>query len=106
MKFKPNGWQLNIAVETPSRREVKSRQVPANDDLFGLTDFHGFSETAQSEIKRSERCGRGFAVLGFDINEMKQLDARYDDNKIANKWFLTRLFFLALQLPVASCWVQ
>jgi len=97
-----NGWQLNTAVETPPRCEVKSQQEPAIDELSGLTDYSGLPEAVKSEIKRSERGGPGFAVLALDLNEMKQIDARYDDDQIANKWFLTRLFFLPRQLPAAS----
>jgi len=74
MKFRLGGWQLNAAEETLCMREVKIRQMPASDVLIGLPNYHGLSETVKSEIKRSERNGREFAVLVFDLKEMKQIN--------------------------------
>jgi|SRR5580704_1952669 diguanylate cyclase (GGDEF)-like protein len=58
-------------------REAKIRQIPASDVLSGLANCHGLFETVKSEIKRSERSGREFAVLIFDLNGMKQINTCY-----------------------------
>jgi diguanylate cyclase (GGDEF)-like protein len=77
MKFKLNGWQLKKVEEAPRGCEVELRQIPAIDGLTGLANYQGLSETVESEIKRSKRSGRDFAVLVFDLNGMKQINGRH-----------------------------
>jgi diguanylate cyclase (GGDEF)-like protein len=63
--------------DVPCSREVKIRQIPGIDELTGLADCHELSESVKSEIKRSKRSGRDFAVLVFDLNGRKQTNARH-----------------------------
>jgi len=84
MKFKFNGWKLNILRESSVRGraehrhrihsayEVKPRQISTFSALTGLANCPGLSETVESEIKRSKRSGLDFAVLVFELNGMKQ----------------------------------
>jgi diguanylate cyclase (GGDEF)-like protein len=77
MMFKLSGWQLNTAEEVLCMREAKLRQIPAIDELTGLANYHGLSKTVKSEIKRSKRSGREFAVLVFDLKGMEQTNTCY-----------------------------
>ena len=45
--------------------------------LTGLANYHGLSETLESEIKRSERTARAFAVLIFDLDGMKRINDKH-----------------------------
>src|ERR1700692_3468789 len=50
------------------------RHLAATDTLTGLANYRTLSETLESEIKRSDRTGRAFAVLLFDLNGMKRIN--------------------------------
>jgi diguanylate cyclase (GGDEF)-like protein len=50
------------------------RYLAATDTLTGLANYRRLSETLESEIKRSDRTGRAFAVLIFDLNGMKRIN--------------------------------
>lgn len=77
MMFKLSGWQLNTAAEVSYMREAKLRQLPAIDKLTGLANYHGLSKAVQSEIKRSKRSGREFAVLVCDLKGTEQINTCY-----------------------------
>jgi diguanylate cyclase (GGDEF)-like protein len=50
----------------------------ATDAITGLANYRRLSETIESEIKRSERTARTFAVLVFDLEGMKQINDSQD----------------------------
>jgi len=50
------------------------RHLAATDELTGLATYRKFSETLESEIKRSDRTTRAFALLIFDLNGMKRIN--------------------------------
>jgi diguanylate cyclase (GGDEF)-like protein len=77
MKFGLNGWQLNTVDEARYGHEVELRQIPAIDELTGLANYRGLSETVETEIKRSKRSGRDFAVLVFGLNGMRQINGGF-----------------------------
>ncbi len=77
MNFKHSAWQLIAVEKAPGWCGAKLRQEPAIDKLTGLVNYHGLSETVKSEIKRSNRSGRDFAMLLFELNGMQQINARY-----------------------------
>ena len=62
---------------TPQRAEDRLRHLAATDALTGLANYRRLSETVESEIKRSERTARAFAVLIFDLNGMKRINDRH-----------------------------
>jgi len=76
MKVKLSVWKLSTMGDALCRRGVKLRQISSIDDLTVLADCKGLSETVKSEIKRSKRSGRDFAVLVFDLNGKKQTNTR------------------------------
>src|ERR1700730_9533778 len=50
----------------------------ALDALTGLANYRRLSETIESEIKRSERTARTFAVLIFDLDGIKKINDSHD----------------------------
>ena len=84
MKFKLNRWKLKILGETLVRGRAKHRhrthpayevelgQISTFNAFTALANCPGPSETVESEIKRSKRSGRDFAVLVFEVNGIEQ----------------------------------
>src|ERR1700686_3367705 len=62
---------------TPQRAEDRLRHLAATDALTGLANYRRLNEALESEIKRSERTGRAFAVLIFDLNGMKRINDQH-----------------------------
>lgn len=77
-KGSPEGCEI-IAEDVTSQRasEDHLRHLAATDALTGLANYRRLSEELASEIKRSDRTGRAFAVLMFDLDGMKQINDRY-----------------------------
>ena len=71
----PDGCEM-IAEDVTARRasEDHLRHLAATDALTGLANYRKLSETLESEIKRSQRTARSFAVLMFDLNGMKRIN--------------------------------
>jgi diguanylate cyclase (GGDEF)-like protein len=63
-----------------AREEEVNQNAPtaATDAMTGLANYRRLSETIESEIKRSERTARTFAVLIFDLDGMKQINDSHD----------------------------
>jgi len=53
------------------------RQLAARDPLTGLANYRRLAEVLDMEIKRSERTGREFAVLLFDLDGLKKINDRH-----------------------------
>ncbi|HUJ40592.1 MAG TPA: GGDEF domain-containing protein [Candidatus Acidoferrales bacterium] len=53
------------------------RQMASSDPLTGLANFRRLVDVVESEIQRSSRSGRPFAVLLFDLNGLKQINDRF-----------------------------
>jgi diguanylate cyclase (GGDEF)-like protein/PAS domain S-box-containing protein len=68
-----------IAEDVTAQRasEEHLRRLAATDALTGLANYRRLSEVLESEIKRSDRTGRAFAVLVFDLDGMKKINDRY-----------------------------
>jgi len=75
----PDGCEI-IAEDVTAQRasEDHLRHLAATDALTGLANYRRLSETIESEIKRSERTARTFAVLVFDLDGMKQINDSQD----------------------------
>jgi diguanylate cyclase (GGDEF)-like protein/PAS domain S-box-containing protein len=71
----PDGCEI-IAEDITAQRasEDHLRHLAATDALTGLANYRRLSETLESEIKRSGRTARNFAVLIFDLNGMKRIN--------------------------------
>jgi diguanylate cyclase (GGDEF)-like protein/PAS domain S-box-containing protein len=50
------------------------RHLAETDALTGLANYRRLSETLETEIKRSDRTARAFAVLLFDLDGMKRIN--------------------------------
>jgi diguanylate cyclase (GGDEF)-like protein/PAS domain S-box-containing protein len=74
----PDGCEV-IAEDVTAQRasEDHLRHLAATDPLTGLANYRRLSEALESEIHRSDRTGRAFAVLVFDLDRMKQINDRY-----------------------------
>ena len=74
-KGAPHGCEVIVEDVTAQRAsEDHLRHLAATDALTGLANYRRLSETLESEIKRSERTARNFAVLIFDLNGMKRIN--------------------------------
>jgi diguanylate cyclase (GGDEF)-like protein/PAS domain S-box-containing protein len=71
----PDGCQV-IAEDVTAQRASDDhlRHLAETDALTGLANYRRLSETLESEIKRSDRTARAFAVLIFDLNGMKRIN--------------------------------
>jgi diguanylate cyclase (GGDEF)-like protein/PAS domain S-box-containing protein len=87
MKVRLSGQQVGIEGEAPDGCEVivedvtaqrasedHLRHIAATDALTGLANYRRLSEILETEIKRSERTARAFAVLLFDLNGLKRIN--------------------------------
>jgi diguanylate cyclase (GGDEF)-like protein/PAS domain S-box-containing protein len=68
-----------IAEDVTQQRQLEDhlRWQAARDPLTGLANYRCLTEVIDTEIKRSERTGREFALLLFDLDGLKQINDRY-----------------------------
>src|SRR6266478_356519 len=68
-----------ITEDVTKKRQLEDhlRQQAARDPLTGLANYRHLAEVLDMEIKRSERTGREFALLLFDLDGLKQINDRY-----------------------------
>ena len=68
-----------IAEDVTKQRELEDhlRQQAAKDSLTGLANYRHLVDVLDSEIRRSERTSREFALLLFDLDGLKQVNDRY-----------------------------
>ena len=73
-----DGYEI-IAEDITKQRELEDhlRQQAAKDPLTGLANYRQLVDVLDAEIKRSERTGREFALLLFDLDGLKQINDRY-----------------------------
>ena len=71
-------FEIIIEDVTKQRQlEEHLRQLAARDPLTGLANYRHLAEVLDMEIKRSERTGREFALLLFDLDGLKHINDRY-----------------------------
>ena len=72
------GYEI-IAEDVTKQRELEDhlRQQAAKDSLTGLANYRSLVDALDSEIKRSRRTGREFALLLFDLDDLKKVNDRY-----------------------------
>jgi diguanylate cyclase (GGDEF)-like protein/PAS domain S-box-containing protein len=73
-----DGYEV-ITEDVTKQRQLEDhlRQQAARDSLTGLANYRHLAEVLDTEIKRSERTGREFALLLFDLDGLKQINDRY-----------------------------
>src|SRR5882672_8136014 len=73
-----DGYEVITEDVTKQRQlEDRLRQQAARDPLTGLANYRHLAEVLAMEVKRSERTGREFALLLFDVDGLKQINDRY-----------------------------
>jgi diguanylate cyclase (GGDEF)-like protein/PAS domain S-box-containing protein len=73
-----DGCEIIVEDVTGQRAaEDRLRHLAATDALTGLANYRRLTEVLGIEIKRSDRTGRAFALLLFDLDGMKQINDRY-----------------------------
>lgn len=67
-----------LAAEVAARRlvEERLRQLAKTDPLTGLANYRQLASVLDSEIRRSGRSQRPFAVLFFDLDGLKKINDR------------------------------
>jgi diguanylate cyclase (GGDEF)-like protein/PAS domain S-box-containing protein len=75
---KIEGFEV-IVEDVTNQRELEDnlRDQAARDGLTGLANYRRFVDVLDSEIKRSGRTGREFALLLFDMDHLKLINDRY-----------------------------
>jgi diguanylate cyclase (GGDEF)-like protein/PAS domain S-box-containing protein len=68
-----------ITEDVTKQRQLEDhlREQAARDPLTGLANYRHLAEVLAMEVKRSERTGREFALLLFDLDGLKQINDRY-----------------------------
>ncbi len=73
-----DGYEVITEDVTKQRKlEDHLRQQAARDPLTGLANYRHLAEVLDMEIRRSERTGREFALLLFDLDGLKKINDRY-----------------------------
>jgi diguanylate cyclase (GGDEF)-like protein/PAS domain S-box-containing protein len=75
---KTDSYEIIVEDVTQQRKlEDHLRQQAAKDPLTGLANYRHLVETVNTEIKRSERTSREFALLFFDLDGLKQINDQF-----------------------------
>jgi diguanylate cyclase (GGDEF)-like protein/PAS domain S-box-containing protein len=73
-----DSYEIIVENVTQQRKlEDHLRQQAAKDALTGLANYRHLVEVVDSEIKRSERTAREFALLFLDLDGLKQINDRF-----------------------------
>jgi diguanylate cyclase (GGDEF)-like protein/PAS domain S-box-containing protein len=71
-------YEIIVEDVTQQRKlEDHLRQEAAKDPLTGLANYRHLVETVDTEIKRSERTAREFAILFLDLDGLKHINDRF-----------------------------
>ena len=71
-------YEIIVEDITQQRKlEDHLRQQAAKDPLTGLSNYRHLVEILDTEIKRSERTGREFALLFLDLDGLKKINDRF-----------------------------
>jgi diguanylate cyclase (GGDEF)-like protein/PAS domain S-box-containing protein len=75
---KTDSYEIIVEDVTQQRKlEDHLRQQAAKDPLTGLANYRHLVETVNTEIKRSERTAREFALLFLDLDGLKQINDQF-----------------------------
>jgi diguanylate cyclase (GGDEF)-like protein/PAS domain S-box-containing protein len=73
-----DSYEIIVEDITQQRKlEDHLRQQAAKDPLTGLANYRHLVEVLDTEIKRSERTGREFALLFLDLDGLKKINDRF-----------------------------
>src|SRR5262249_12051581 len=71
------GLVLAAAIGEHKQAEAQLHHLATTDPLTGLANYRRLLEVLRSEIARSGRTRRSFAVLFVDMNGLKRINDRY-----------------------------
>jgi diguanylate cyclase (GGDEF)-like protein/PAS domain S-box-containing protein len=73
-----DGYEV-IAEDITKQRKLEDhlRQQAAKDALTGLANYRSLIDLLDTEIRRSERTGREFALLFLDLDGLKQINDQF-----------------------------
>ena len=73
-----DGYEI-VVEDITKQRELEDhlRQLAAKDSLTGLANYRTLVDVLDSEIRRSERTGREFALVLFDLDDLKRINDCY-----------------------------
>ena len=75
---KAGGYEIIVEDVTKQRElEDQLRQQASMDPLTGLANYRSLVSALDSEIKRSKRTGREFALQLFDLDDLKKINDRF-----------------------------
>lgn len=75
---KRDSYEIIVEDVTQQRKlEDHLRQQAAKDPLTGLANYRHLVDTVNTEIKRSERTAREFALLFLDLDGLKRINDRF-----------------------------
>jgi diguanylate cyclase (GGDEF)-like protein/PAS domain S-box-containing protein len=73
-----DSYEIIVEDVTQQRKlEDHLRQQAAKDPLTGLANYRHLVDTVDTEIRRSERTAREFALLFLDLDGLKQINDRF-----------------------------
>jgi diguanylate cyclase (GGDEF)-like protein/PAS domain S-box-containing protein len=85
-----DSYEIIVEDITQQRKlEDHLRQQAAKDPLTGLSNYRRLVETVDTEIKRSQRTGREFALLFLDLDGLKNINDNF--GHVAGSQALCRL---------------
>ncbi len=74
----PESYEIIVEDVTEQRElEDQLRQQATHDPLTGLANYRQLVDVLSTEIKRSQRTERQFALLLFDLDGLKQINDRH-----------------------------
>jgi diguanylate cyclase (GGDEF)-like protein/PAS domain S-box-containing protein len=75
---KAGGYEI-IAEDVTKQRELENhlREQATKDSLTGLANYRSLVDALDNEIKRSKRTNREFALLLFDLDNLKKINDQY-----------------------------
>ena len=71
------GIAFATAVDERRRVEAQLQELATTDPLTGLVNYRRLLEVLRTEMARSRRTGRSFALLLVDMDGLKQINDRY-----------------------------
>jgi diguanylate cyclase (GGDEF)-like protein len=77
VKVSSYGVLLGGALVDNARLFDQVRRLAVTDSLTGLANYRTMVNTLQTELERSRRTGRPFAVALFDLDELKSVNDNY-----------------------------
>jgi diguanylate cyclase (GGDEF)-like protein/PAS domain S-box-containing protein len=73
-----DGYEIIVGDVTEQQaREVRLREQAESDSLTGLANHRRLFEVLHTEISRSKRTGREFALMLLDVDQFKNINDKY-----------------------------